>query len=93
MTGVQTCALPISLLRIWAVDDQEIHMPWVNLPLRIKVRGPAQLVGPEMVLMSGGFAGALIRSLGGEGLVKVTVFSENMEPAQIYLRTRKDDHL
>ncbi|WP_346699226.1 glycoside hydrolase family 2 TIM barrel-domain containing protein [Catenibacillus scindens] len=83
----------MALLRIWAVDDQEIHMPWVNLPLRIKVRGPAQLVGPEMVLMSGGFAGALIRSLGGEGLVKVTVFSENMEPAQIYLRTRKDDHL
>lgn len=75
----------MALLRIRAVDARGLLLPYYNEPVRIKASGPVKIVGPETISLKGGCFGTIVRTLGGSGAAKVTLFSGHMEPVEIYM--------
>ncbi len=80
----------MALIHIEAVDENGETAVDFNGPVRIMTRGPAAVLGPDMISLRGGFGGTLIRTLGGRGKVKVTVFSPQAGAAEIYLDVKKE---
>lgn len=87
---VEGASYDVALLRIRAVDGQGLPLPYYNEPLRLMVWGPVALVGPDTISLKGGCGGAFVRTLGGEGPAKVTIFGNDMEPVEIYLDVIKE---
>ncbi len=87
---IEGSSYDVALLRIRAVDGQGLALPYYNEPLRLMAWGPVALIGPDTISLKGGCGGAFVRTLGGEGPAKVTIFGNGMEPVEIYLDVCKD---
>ena len=87
---VERDSYDMALLRIHAVDAQGLLLPYYNEPVRIKVSGPIALVGPDTISLKGGCFGTFVRTLGGKGNAKVTLFACGMEPVEVYMNVRKE---
>lgn len=86
---VEKNSYDMALLRIRAVNAQGLLLPYYNEPVRIKASGPIAIVGPDTISLKGGCFGTLVRTLGGSGNAKVTLFAQGMEPVEIYLEVEK----
>lgn len=75
----------VALLRIRAVDGQGLVLPYYNEPLRLRAWGPIALIGPDTISLKGGCGGTYVRTLGGSGRAKVTLFGQGAEPVEIDL--------
>lgn len=75
----------VALLRIRAVDGQGLVLPYYNEPLRLRAWGPIELIGPDTISLKGGCGGTYVRTLGGSGRAKVTLFGQGAEPVEIEL--------
>ena len=69
-----------------ALDQAGSILPFLDEPVMIQVSGPAKLLGPSIVTLTGGTAGFWLESTGGKGDVKVDVSSPRFVAQQFVVR-------
>ena len=57
--------------------------PLAQLPVTLKVTGPAELVGPSVVVLEGGMAGTYIKTTGNRGIIILTVSAPQVEDVSL----------
>ena len=72
--------LPSVLKTMGAVDQNGNVLPYCSRVVSIRVEGVLELVGPENIALSGGMAGAYLKTTGVPGSSAVTLTCEGMEP-------------
>ena len=73
----------MAAVRIQVLDEFGNIAPYAQLPLRLKLEGAAELVGPDVVVAEGGMTGTYIRTVGQPGPVKLTVSADGLTPVMI----------
>ena len=73
----------MAAVRITVRDEFGNIAPYAQLPVKLTVEGPAQLVGPDVVTAEGGMCGTYIRTTGTGGSVKLTISSYGLEEVSI----------
>ncbi|MCR5799736.1 MAG: glycoside hydrolase family 2 protein [Lachnospiraceae bacterium] len=63
----------VAAVRIRAVDENGCVLPFCNDPLALSVKGPIEIIGPDMIGLSGGMSGTYIRTTGKKGKAKLIV--------------------
>jgi len=70
----------MATIRFCGVDGYGNVLPYCNRVVNISVEGPAEVVGPKQVALSGGMGGTYIKTTGIPGRATVTLTCEGMEP-------------
>ena len=70
----------MAAVRITVRDEFGNVAPYAQLPIRLKLEGAAELIGPDVVVAEGGMTGTYIRTTGISGTAKLTVSCDSMEP-------------
>ena len=73
----------MAAVRIRVLDEYGNIAPYAQLPVRLKLEGAAQIVGPDVVTAEGGMCGTYIRTIGETGAAKLTVFAHGLESVTI----------
>ena len=73
----------MAAVRIRILDGNGNTAPYAQLPVRLTLEGPAQLVGPDVVTAEGGMCGTYIRTTGESGTAKLTVSAHGLEPVTV----------
>ena len=73
----------MALVRIRVVDAFGNPAPYAQIPIRFRVDGSADLVGPEVVTAEGGMCGTYIRTNAHRGKVILTVSSHGLDPVKV----------
>lgn len=73
----------MAAVRIRVLDEFGNIAPYAQLPVRLKVEGAAQLVGPDVVTAEGGMCGTYIRTTGESGCAKLTISAEGLGPITV----------
>jgi beta-galactosidase len=73
----------MAAVRIRVLDGNGNVAPYAQLPLRLKLEGAAQLVGPDVVVAEGGMCGTYIRTTGETGNAKLTVSADGLAPITV----------
>ena len=73
----------MAAVRIRVLDDYGNIAPYAQLPVRLKLEGAAQIVGPDVVTAEGGMCGTFIRTVGESGTAKLTVSVDGLTPTTI----------
>ena len=68
----------MAAVRIRVLDEYGNVTPYAQIPLRLKLEGPAQLVGPDVVVAEGGMSGTYIKTCGEAGTAKLTVSADGL---------------
>ena len=76
-------AYDMAAIRIRVVDEYGNIAPYAQLPVRVKVEGPVELVSPDVVTAEGGMCGAYIRTIGEVGTATVTLWADDLTPVTI----------
>lgn len=63
----------VAAVRIRVCDEAGAPLPFWNEPLPLRLRGPAQLIGPDRAHIAGGMGGTYLRSTGQAGDVLLTI--------------------
>ncbi|MBQ1487688.1 MAG: glycoside hydrolase family 2 protein [Lachnospiraceae bacterium] len=63
----------VACVRIRAMDENGNTLYYYNDPVQLKLSGPAELIGPEIVGMQGGMCGTYVKSIGKTGKATLTV--------------------
>ena len=63
----------VASIRIKATDENGNLLHFSGEPLKIRVKGPLEVVGPDMTSLRGGFAGFYVKTTGESGMAKVTI--------------------
>ena len=75
----------MAAIRIRMADEFGNTAPYAQLPVRIQVEGPAELIGPDVVTAEGGMCGTYLRTVGKTGEVKVILSTYGLEPVEVCL--------
>ncbi len=73
----------VAAVRIRILDENGNPAPYAQLPIRLCLEGPAELVGPDVVTAEGGMTGTYIRTIGQSGAAKLTVSADGLEAAEV----------
>ena len=73
----------MAAVRIRVLDEYGNIAPYAQLPIRLKIEGVAELVGPDVVVAEGGMTGTYIRTIGENGTAKLTVSADGLEPVTV----------
>ena len=73
----------MAAVRIRIVDEYGNIAPYAQLPVRLKLEGAVQLVGPDVVTAEGGMCGTYVRTNGEAGSAKLTVSADGLEPVYV----------
>ena len=73
----------MAAVRILILDEFGNVAPYAQLPVRLKLEGAAELVGPDVVTAEGGMCGTYIRTTGESGSAKLTVSADGLTPVTI----------
>lgn len=73
----------MAAVRIRILDEYGNIAPYAQLPVRLKLEGAAQLVGPDAVTAEGGMCGTYVRTTGEAGIAKLTVTAGGLAPVTI----------
>ena len=73
----------MAAVRIRILDGNGNPASYAQLPVRLTLRGEAQLVGPDVVTAEGGMCGTYIRSDGMSGTASLTVSADGLEPVTV----------
>ena len=69
----ETDSYDMAAVRIRVLNEFGELAPFASLPMELKVEGPAQLVGPEIITAEGGMCGTYLKTTGQTGKVTLTV--------------------
>ena len=75
-------------LRIRILDEYGNPAPYAQIPLRLKLEGPAQLVGPDVVVAEGGMTGTYVKTVGQPGEARLTVSADQTEDVTFIFHIR-----
>ena len=76
-------AWDMATLRFRAVDQNGNVLPFCNRVVAIRVEGVLELIGADHIALSGGMAGAYLKTTGIPGSASVTLDCEGMEPVKL----------
>ncbi|MDD7643018.1 MAG: glycoside hydrolase family 2 TIM barrel-domain containing protein [bacterium] len=65
----------VACIRIRAVDEHGNVLPFYNEPVQLSVEGEGELIGPDLIALSGGMGGTYVKTNGKEGKIRLTVRS------------------
>lgn len=65
----------VACIRIRAVDERGNVLPFYNEPVQLSVEGEGELIGPDLIALSGGMGGTYVKTNGTEGKIRLTVRS------------------
>ncbi len=87
-TGLkENATYDMAAVRIRVLDEYGNVAPYAQLPVRLKLEGAAQLVGPDVVTAEGGMCGTYIRTTGAPGSAKLTVSTDGLVPITVEFDT------
>ena len=69
----------VAAIRIRAVDDNGVLLPYYQEPVVLKVSGPIELIGPNIVTLKGGSSGTYVKTTGEKGIAKISIGRNNKE--------------
>ncbi|MEL3905468.1 MAG: glycoside hydrolase family 2 TIM barrel-domain containing protein [Treponema sp.] len=70
------------------LDQAGNELPFSTDIVRIRLKGPAQIIGPQEFALIGGVRGFWIKTLGKAGTVKVSAYSDSLSSGEIVIRVR-----
>ena len=73
----------VAAVRITAVDQNGNVLPFANDAVKLSVRGPVELIGPEVVSLQGGMTGAYVKTTGEKGSAVLRIESGYGEPVEV----------
>ena len=73
----------VAAVRIKMVDELNNLLPFYNDPIKLKLEGNAELIGPDVVSLMGGMGGTYIRTIGEAGTAKLTIEAVSGEKTSI----------
>ena len=73
----------MAAVRIRILDEFGNVAPYAQLPVRLKLEGAAELVGPDVVTAEGGMCGTYIRTTGESGSAKLAVSADGLTTVTI----------
>ena len=76
----------MAAVRIRVLDANGNAAPYAQLPVRFRLEGDAELVGPDVVTAEGGMTGTYVRSVGRSGEAKLTITTAQTEPVTVLFR-------
>ena len=82
-TLVESETWDMATLRFQAVDQNGNVLPYCSRVVSIAVDGVLELVGASHIALSGGMAGAYLKTTGVPGSARVTLSCEGMEPVTL----------
>ena len=72
-----------SRTRIRILDAHGNIAPYAQLPVKLQLEGPAQLVGPDVVTAEGGMTGTYIKTTGESGEAVLTISTAQTEAVTV----------
>lgn len=84
-------AYDAAAVRIRIVDANGSTAPYAQLPVRLEVSGPLELIGPDTVCADGGMCGAYVRTTGAPGTGTLRITTAQTEPLELSFRVRLED--
>ena len=76
----ETQSYDMAAVRIRILDEFGNIAPYAQLPVKLTVKGAAELVGPGVVTAEGGMCGTYIRTIGTAGEAALTVETAGLDP-------------
>ena len=73
----------MAAVRIRVLDENGSIAPYAQLPVQFTLEGPAELIGPGVVTAEGGMTGTYLKTIGGQGEVKLTITAPQTEPVEL----------
>ena len=73
----------MAAIRITVRDEFGNVTPYAQLPIRLKLEGAAELIGPDVVVAEGGMCGTYLRTTGETGTAKLILSSDGLEPITV----------
>ena len=73
----------MAAVRIRILDENGTVAAYAQLPVRLKIAGEAELVGPDVVTAEGGMCGTYIRTTGKPGTAALTVMADGLDPVTV----------
>ena len=70
----------MAAVRIRIKDEFGNITPYAQLPVRLTLEGPAELVGPDIVTAEGGMCGTYVKTTGISGKAVLTISTYGLEP-------------
>lgn len=80
----------VTRVEIETVDQSGNRLPYDNSVFKVKVRGPAKVIGPDEFAMIGGVRAFWIRTTGKSGKVTVEISSPNMGKKTLEFKAVKE---
>lgn len=78
----------VAEIRLKMVDELGNLLPYYNDPVKIKVEGPAELIGPDTVSLMGGMGGTYIKTVGRKGTGNLIIETSRGEKTSVYFEVR-----
>jgi beta-galactosidase len=73
----------MAAIRIRVLDEYGNIASYAQLPVKFRLEGAAELVGPDVATAEGGMCGTYIRTIGQSGTAKLTLTAEGIAPVTI----------
>ncbi len=75
-------------VRVRILDENGNVAPYAQIPVRFRVEGAAELVGPETATAEGGMTGTYLRTVGQAGEARLTISTDQTEDAVLIFKVR-----
>ena len=63
----------VGVVRIRAIDENGNLLPYSNEAIQLKVEGPLEIIGPDLISLRGGMTGFYVKTTGEKGEAKVKI--------------------
>lgn len=80
----------VTRIELLALDQNNNRLPYCSSAMKVKIDGPAKLIGPDEFSLIGGVRAFWIRTVGKSGDITVTVTSETGESHSVSLTAVKE---
>ena len=80
---VEGASYDMAAVRIRLLDENGNPAPYAQIPVRLRLEGPAVLVGPDVVCAEGGMTGTYIRTCAQSGSVRLTISTDQTQPVAL----------
>ncbi len=73
----------MAAVRIRILDEHNCPASYAQLPVRFRLEGEAELVGPEVVTAEGGMTGTYVKTTGKRGQARLTILTAQTDPVTV----------
>ena len=81
----------MAAVRIRVVSQDNAVLPFYQEPLKLRVEGPIEIVGPDCVAPRGGMCGTYVKTTGEAGEAVLYIESANLAPVTIRFTVKKQE--